>query len=240
MPNRRRLKKIMAGAGEVRNYDVALKYAARFKVPHAVQLRAKLQGKRKELAVLLTAELKKWTGRRMAPKWHRVLNNAPAAGKEDQATLELARETLGRIASDFLKRGNEAASADASPKTMHRFRLVAKKFRYALELFQPLDASAIDPLVASIKGASALLGDINDCVTVAAIVSDYKGGHRLADRLKKRQHKKTEDFRKYWKNEFADGERPRSSIEGMGRAESPVPKKPAASSRTSSGLRKSA
>jgi CHAD domain-containing protein len=104
----------------------------------------------------------------------------------------MAQHALDRIGKDFFERGNEAASPKASPLDMHRFRIVAKKFRYTLELFQPLS-----PLVERIKRVSALLGDINDCVTAAAIVPP------LAAHLKKRQRKKTEEFRQYWASEFA-------------------------------------
>ena len=235
--NRRRLKKIMSVAGEARNYDVALKFVARYRVQHAAQLREKMQVHRKQSASALIAELRKWTDRRMSTKWHAALNTD---AKEEQTTPELARRALGRIAKDFVKQGQQASSTDASPKEMHQFRIVAKKFRYALELFQPLYESELTPIVASVKGASALLGDINDCVTVAGIVADYKGGHQLADRLAKRQHKKTGEFRKYWKEEFADAERLRSAIDHLHKAEPAVPKKPVASSRAASGQRKSA
>jgi CHAD domain-containing protein len=238
--NRRRLKKIMSAAGEVRNYDVALKFVARYRVPHAVQLRSKMQVDRKQSASVLVAELRKWTDRRMSSKWHAALNtDAPSPNKE-QSTPELARRALGRIAKDFVKQGQQASSTDASPKEMHQFRIVAKKFRYALELFQPLYESELTPIVTSVKGVSALLGDINDCVTVVGIVADYKGGRRLADRLTKRQHKKTGEFRKYWKEEFGDAERLRIAIDHLQKTEPAVPKKPIASSRAASRQRKSA
>jgi CHAD domain-containing protein len=221
--HRRRLKKIMDGAGDVRNCDVALKLIAKFRVPHAAHLRSKLESQRNEAERLLTTELRKWTDRRMSFKWRAALDSTPPPGKEE-AAHELAQRTLGRGAKDFLKQGNEASSPKASPKDLHRFRIASKKFRYALELFQPLYETSLRPAIESIKGASALLGDINDCVTVAAMVADYKGSNPLKDRLKKRQDKKTEEFRKYWKEKFSDGESLRGSI-------NPLPKKPVASSR---------
>jgi CHAD domain-containing protein len=223
--NRRRLKKIMTLAGEVRNCDVALKLNNRFKGPHADYLQSKLEERRKESESLLVAELIKWRDRRLSLKWRAALDSTPS---NDQDVDELARRVLGRIAKDFQKRGNEASSLEASPKCIHHFRIAAKKFRYALELFQPLYGSSLDSFVASLKCTSTLLGDINDCVTVAAIVAEYKGGNRLADRLKKRQYKKTEDFRKYWKEEFS-----RSSID-------PLSKKPAASITSEHPRRESA
>jgi CHAD domain-containing protein len=223
--NRGRLKRIMTDAGEVRNCDVALKFVSRFKVPQAVHLQSKLESRRKASEDVLKAELIKWRDRRLSLKWRTALNSAPSNGQDVD---ELAHRVLGRIAKDFQKRGNEASSLEATPKCLHHFRIAAKKFRYALELFQPLYGSSLDPVIASIKSASTLLGDINDCVTVADIVAGYKGGNRFAHRLKKRQHKKTEEFRRYWKEEFS-----RSRID-------PVIKKPVASSRAVSERRRSA
>ena len=201
--NRRRLKKIMSLAGDVRNCDIALKFNNRFKGPHAVHLQSKLEECRKESEGPLIAELIKWRDRRLSLKWRAALDSTPSS---DQDVDELAHRVIGRIAKDFQKRGNEASSPEATPNCIHHFRIAAKKFRYALELFQPLYGSSLDFLVANLKRASTLLGDINDCVTVAAIVAEYKGGNRLADRLKKRQHKKTEEFRKYWKEEFSSSD----------------------------------
>ena len=183
--SRRRLKKIMFAAGEVRNCDVAHKYLLRWRIPHADRLQSKLASRREDAARVLVAELKRWTGRPSSLKL--------AAHQDPSETTipEMAQRALDRIAKDFRERGNEAASPKASPHHMHRFRIVAKKFRYTLELLQPSN-----PLVESIKRVSTLLGDINDCVTAAAIVPP------LAARLGKRQRKKTEEFRQYWASEF--------------------------------------
>jgi CHAD domain-containing protein len=226
--NRKRLKKVMAGAGEVRNCDVALKFVARFRALNAVHLRSKLQTHRKESVSGLVAELRKWTDRRMSVKWRAVFDAAPADSGE-HAVQEVARRALSRIAKDFQKQGNEASSSEVSPTCLHRFRIVAKKFRYALEMFQPVYGTSLDPIIQNIKRLSALLGDINDCVTVGAMVADYKGGNRLADRLRKRQHKKTAEFRKYWKEEFSGRD-----LLGKILDEAAPVKKPAASTRFAS------
>jgi CHAD domain-containing protein len=228
--NRKRLKKIMTVAGEVRNCDVALKLVSKFRVPHAVHLQAKLKGCREEAEVLLVNDLKKWLDRAMPVKWRAALG-APMAGRQE-GIRAFARRALDRIAKDFLKRGNEASSPEASPEGLHHFRIAVKKFRYTLEMFRPVFGSSLNPVVASVRRASALLGNINDCVTVAEMVVGYKGGRQLADRLKKRQHRKTEEFRKFWKEEFSDDERLQSILDQPA-------KKPAASSRMGHGRRTS-
>jgi CHAD domain-containing protein len=227
LPKNRRIKKVMNGAGEVRNCDIALKFVAKFREPHAIHLRAKLQGRRKESATLLVADLRKWKDRRMPVKWRAALNSPPAK-EVNEPVRELAQRALSRTAKEFLKRGNEATSADASPKLLHRFRIEAKKFRYALELFEPLYRSTLEPIVESIKRLSTLLGDINDCVTVSEMVAEYKGGKSVADRLKKRQHKKAEEFREYWK-EFSASDR-LSGLDKLRQTDPQAVRKPAASS----------
>jgi CHAD domain-containing protein len=174
---RRRLKKIMSAAGEVRNCDVAHKFLLRWNIAHRDRLQLKLDARRQQAARVLIARLQRWT--------------KPNIEAEDSSP-EMAEHALERLSRDFLERGNEAASPKASPHAMHRFRIVAKKYRYTLELLHPSS-----PLVESIKRVSTLLGDINDCVAAAEIVPP------LASRLKKRQRKKIEAFRRYWAAEFA-------------------------------------
>jgi CHAD domain-containing protein len=174
---RRRLKKILSAAGEVRNCDVAHKFLLRWNIAHRARLQSKLEARRQEAARVLLARLKRWTNPNLVAQ---------------AATPEMAQDALDRLAQDFLEHGNDAASPDASPRAMHRFRIVAKKYRYTLELLQPSS-----PLVESIKRISTLLGDINDCVAAAGIVPP------LAARLKKRQRRKIEAFRRCWAVEFA-------------------------------------
>jgi CHAD domain-containing protein len=232
---RRRLKKIMDAAGEVRNCDVALKFIAKSRLPDAVQLQSKLQSHRKESSRILVSELKRWTDRQMSRKWRTALEEAVAKNRDAFGNTEIqvtSRQTLRVMVKDFLKHGNEAASTKAPPEDLHRFRLVAKKFRYTLELFEPLYGPALNREVARIKCAQTLLGDINDCVTVASLVARYDGGNRLAGRLRKRERKKTEEFRQYWTEEFHSGEQLRSWIHHLGgpAARPRGIKKPAASS----------
>jgi CHAD domain-containing protein len=189
---RRRLKKILSAAGEVRNCDVAHKFLLRWNIAHRDRLQSKLEARRAEAARVLIARLKRWTNPNLAAQ---------------DSSLEMAEHALHRLSRDFLEHGNEAASPKASPRAMHRFRIVAKKYRYTLELLHPSS-----PLVGSIKRVSALLGDINDCVAAAEIVP------ALASRLKKRQRKKIEAFRRCWAVEFAaPGRKPAASAQSSRR-----------------------
>jgi CHAD domain-containing protein len=234
---RRRLKKIMTAAGDARNCDIAMKFVARWRVSHAVELKSKLESRRKDSAGILNNELTRWKDREMPIKLHAALNDARGDDASADATDEAARKVLSPIAKDFLRHGDEAASPKASAHDLHRFRIVAKKFRYTLELFQPRYGSVLNRGVAGIKRTSSLLGDINDSATVAEIVAEYDGARQLTRHLKKRLEKKTAEFRDYWAEERKQGEQLRTWVDHLGR---PV-RKPAASSKVSSiAQRKSA
>jgi CHAD domain-containing protein len=199
---RRLLKKIMTAAGEARNCDIALKYLRKWRQADEEHLHSEIETRRKESADDLATQLKEWTDRQMLAKWRATL---AAGGKEKALPDDIPQRAISRIAEDFLELGTKAASSHASPHALHRFRIVAKKFRYTLELFQPHLGSSATAVIGRIKRAGGLLGDINDCVTVADMITELSGGKRLLSHLKKRQHKKTEEFRKYWQTEFADG-----------------------------------
>jgi CHAD domain-containing protein len=234
---RRRLKKIMVAAGEVRNCDVALKFIAKSRLPDVDKVQSKLHSRRKESSRILVSELKRWTDRQMSLKWRAALEAALARNQDafgEAAIQEVSRRTLRQMAKNFQVHGNEAASSKASPGDLHRFRILAKKFRYTLELFGALYGSSLNRGIARIKRAQTLLGDINDCVTVANIVAQYNGGSRLAGRLRKRQRNKTDEFRQFWREEFRDGEQQRNWIDHSARPaeRSRGIKKPMASSAT--------
>jgi CHAD domain-containing protein len=189
--NRRRLKKIMTLGGDVRDCDVALKLIAKLRIQHTGTLRLRLEKRRKAAAIPFTAALKKWKDRQKPLQWGAALG--------EESINDVSRRLLAHGMKDFLEQGKDASSPHASPERLHNFRITAKKFRYALELFQPLYGSALNPILGSLKGLSALLGDINDCVTVAALAKKLGANARVAERLKKSQQKKTEEFQEYWK-----------------------------------------
>jgi CHAD domain-containing protein len=206
---RRRLAKIMTAAGAVRDCDVALRYAAKWPTPDTARFESKLQKRRNESARILIDELSRWRDRHMSIRWRAALEVSLAHHHNSSpgTVRELAQRALHRLEKRFEDRGNEASASLASAGDLHRFRIAAKKFRYTLELFHHLDSS-LSGKVAKLKPATALLGDINDCVSAAAILDDYQKTDRLINHLEKRRRKKTKAFRKYWKKELAGLETP--------------------------------
>jgi CHAD domain-containing protein len=217
---RRRLKVVMLAAGQVRDCDVVLKLLSKSRMPGGAQIQSKVRSQRKEAARILTSELKSWAERQMSLKWRAALGTALAKSEEDfgNASIEVtARRTLRRMIKSFYRHGREAAGSKATAEELHAFRIAAKKLRYSIELLEPVYGSALDPGLERLKQAQTLLGDINDCATMAGLVSHFGGGAPLITRLRKRQRKKTEEFRRYWAAEFRDGEQLRTWMDQLSR-----------------------
>ena len=223
--SRQRLKEIMAAAGMVRDCDVALRFLARLREPRATGLQARLKDRRDESASALSAALTGFSNRQTSLKWVPASAGDPAA--LHPPLQEFARRSIGRIWKEFLTKGDRARNKEATARNLHRFRIACKKLRYTLEFFRPLYGPAFTEGVAGIKRVSALLGDINDCVTVEALLANYRHANRLIGRLKRRQRKKTDLFREQWKRDFADGAELRTAIDRLVR---PAIRKPAAKS----------
>jgi CHAD domain-containing protein len=215
---RRRTKKLMTLAGAVRNYDIALKLVSQSRIEEAASLKPKLESQRKESARVLIGALKRRIERKSSLKWRTALEAALAGGNSADSRIAVettARRILPRMAADFVERGNTASQAKTSPEKLHAFRISAKKFRYTLELFAPLYGTAVNSWLESIQGIQTLLGDINDCVTVAQMVANYKGASEVASWLKKRQRRRVEQFSRLWLEEFGDPETVRARIRSL-------------------------
>lgn len=235
---RRRLKKLMAVAGEVRDSDVTLKLLSKSRAAAAAGLQSKLHSERKTSERVLVSMLKRRIERKSSLKWRAALESTLAANGEalHQVPLEeAARQVLPDIARDFLERGDAAAHPAATPKKLHAFRIACKKFRYTLELFVPLYGASLNGWLDPIKRMQKLLGEINDCATAAEMVSRYRGTGTLARWLKRRQRKRAEVFTQEWREQFGDRPARESRIRDLVRiSESPraVRKPPTASGTT--------
>jgi CHAD domain-containing protein len=202
---RRELKRIMVLAGEVRNCDIALKLLAKSKQAERIAVRPKLQSRRREAEHVLVAMLKRWQERKSSRKWRSVLEISATETAQPlvkASVAKTARTLLPRMAEDFFELGARAARTKASPAELHQFRIATKKFRYSLELFTPLYGAASAPLLGNIKQAQGLLGDVNDCETVRAMIAQYKGGDGVMAWLRKRQRKGIAQFQQYWGEAF--------------------------------------
>ena len=113
-----------------------------------------------------------------------------------------ARAVLPRLARKYLAAGRRAARKKATTQQLHQFRLLTKRFRYSLEIFQPLYGSGVKQKLEVIRRIQSCLGDINDCVT-AGSMPVIGGQSRMAAWLDRRQKQRAREFQNLWRRYFA-------------------------------------
>jgi len=202
---RRRLGKIMALAGAVRNCDIGLKLLSKSRSAAAATLRSRIQAQRKDAERELTRLLRSWVDRKWYSKWRGRLAEDVAGKTFFGNPIEMtAQRMLPRMAKEFFRGGDQVAVPGVSPEKLHQFRIDSKRFRYTLELFIPLYGPTLQAWLDQIKAVQAVLGDFNDCETVRAMIANWDG-HKAADRqLKRRQRRKMEEFAQHWCEKLAD------------------------------------
>jgi CHAD domain-containing protein len=207
---RRRLKRIMVEAGSVRNCDIALSLLAKLAPSKSSPLVRQFQTEREEAAKILTMSLKRSMRRNLSAKWRKAL--AGKGASEDFRAIPVkaaAKRLLPRMVREYFSGGKDAARGKASAEELHRFRIGSKNLRYTLDLFAPLYGASINGLTEQLKGVQTLLGEINDCATVARMVSQHQGGSKILAALKKRQRRKAEQFRRHWNTKFSGADQVR-------------------------------
>jgi CHAD domain-containing protein len=106
----------------------------------------------------------------------------------DWSPPEAAAALLPEFTREFYRAGREAF-AKGDYESLHEFRIAAKKFRYALELFQPLYGP---------KFAGKLAG-LNDLATARTLVTDREAGE-FPGWLEKESAAVQARLEKYWRD----------------------------------------
>ena len=124
-----------------------------------------------------------------------------------RSAAENAGRVLPRLASEFLRAGNQVAHGQAGPEDLHAFRLKAKRFRYTLELFRPCYATGLEPRLAALRLVQEHLGQISDCITALGVLEEAGvprtgRGAMLYRFLDERMATKAAQFRQYWRETF--------------------------------------
>lgn len=88
---------------------------------------------------------------------------------------EAAAALLPDFTREFYRTGREAF-AKGDYETLHEFRIAAKKFRYALELFQFLYGPKFAEKLAQLKKLQDHLGRLNDLATARTVVDAHESG----------------------------------------------------------------
>jgi CHAD domain-containing protein len=188
---RRRLKDLMDLTNDARDCDVALALLQKHKLPGTAAMEQALRARRKEAVRLLLPALRQWSSRDSSSKWRAALT--PNGGGHN-AVEETVRERAPRLLKRLLKDGNRAESAD----DLHRLRIEGKKFRYSVELLEPLHNGRMKGVLEQVTAMQSLLGRANDCRAVRKLVQELGGEAEIERWLKQRQRKKEREFRNQW------------------------------------------
>ena len=193
---RRRLKEIMGFAGDVRDRDIAIGLLAHSRSVEAAALQVKLSAQRKEAEAVLLAVLRRWGAKKSLSKWRAELLPVEAAAPQPERVLV-------RMAEKFIRAGDQAAEAHSSAGDLHRFRIMAKKLRYSVELFRTVYGAAADEWLGRMKHLQTVLGDMNDYRATRNLIAGLGANSSLATSLKRKEEKKAAEFRELWKKEYS-------------------------------------
>jgi CHAD domain-containing protein len=211
---RRRLKRIMTQAGEVRNCDIA----ATLLVTRFTNLRENIQNQREDARRVLVIALRNWIDRDYSSKLRDSLTAESGARDRDfcRSGIRITASGMLRHMTKSLFRLGDKAAERASPRALHRFRITAKQYRYTLELFMSVSEREAGARLNQIKDVQSRLGNINDCETARIMAAGWGCGGDVDKFLKKREQKQMKEFGREWKRGFNDSMNRRNWLSDLG------------------------
>lgn len=134
--------------------------------------------------------------KRKSIKW----DETAGAGKNAQ------REFPAMVAAYFTE-GRDILDNDPQPSDFHALRLLTKRLRYTLDLFRPCYGPGLRTRIAGLRRIQLCLGEINDCVTAAAVLADLRPKSspvrkRVEKFLEERSQTLIAEFRREWTGVF--------------------------------------
>jgi CHAD domain-containing protein len=190
---RGKIRKLMDRCGAARNCDITLELLREAGIANRSKAVAQVQERRRDAELALIRHLKRWRHRDILESWSKRLFLS-----ENQEFVP----DLKALTAELFARGTAAAATGSRYAEMHQFRLVAKRYRYTVEVFEPLyDKASVEALLREMRGLQDRLGAMNDCVTALELVH----GHGQATRAIRRMLQTRERaFRSYWKRNFGN------------------------------------
>ena len=164
---RKRLKRVLKAAGQVRDRDIALSLAAQ--ADEDGERLGKLIKERKAAARRLRRALAKRKRRKALAVARRAVRQrkprpSAADGWRPQAPADLnAAQRLPALTQALFAAGREALADPVDPAELHALRLHTKRLRYTFELFLPCYGPELEERVRQLSRLQDMLGDINDC-----------------------------------------------------------------------------
>jgi CHAD domain-containing protein len=222
----RTLKKIMRATSSVRDCDVTGKLLQKLEAD--ADLLKRLSQRRAKLARRLTKVLREAAVGGIQTHLGRAVKIRAGAGSKP--VTETARGVLGEAIEKLRERGAAVVRPGTAAKTLHHFRIRAKKLRYTLELFsgelfsgelfsgagegyalqaQNGQASVcFEAWIEPVRQVQSLLGDVHGCEAAREMIADWPGRREVNARLKKRREEKLRQFRRLWSERFATASLP--------------------------------
>lgn len=176
---RRKLRRVMERCGDVRDHDIAIRLLAEAGVRDST-LVVKMARRRVKRQKKLSAELDRWRGWRGRMK----------VGRTPGAPEDFAKVELPLMEREWVEAGDKA-SKSKSYSTMHRFRILSKRFRYTLEMFPKTERQ-----IEQLRTLQDQLGEINDCVVTRRLVGRHTQAKKAIGELLKARE---QEFHTYWK-----------------------------------------
>jgi CHAD domain-containing protein len=109
---------------------------------------------------------------------------------------ENAARELPKAARAYFRQGRALFRKQSSTRTLHRFRIETKRFRYTLELFRPCYGPGLDRRLALLREMQTHLGEINDCAASTELLG--KTHARFRAFLKHRMSAKISELHRFW------------------------------------------
>lgn len=185
----KKMKRLMKRCGEVRNCDITLELLKLVKVSEHGSSARFVEKQRAEAETALIKQLKKW---KTHSNWAEKLFVDSRDADFDPGLRAWTKE--------WFARGRLAAAPGSTHHAMHQFRLEVKRFRYTVEIVQPLYAEgALEPVLETLRELQKALGEMNDCVSALELIEDYP---RPARAIRKLLTQREQAFRSLWKEKF--------------------------------------
>lgn len=190
---RKKVKRLMNRCGDVRNCDITLDLLKSTQLSDDAKSVRDIKKKRREAEASLSKQLERWDGKEIKKDWSEKLL------VEHDGDLNLDPD-LRTWTKQWFARGRIAAAPGSTHRAMHQFRLETKRFRYTIEILQPLYGThAAEPVLEGLRELQTCLGDMNDCVSALELLEDYP---KPARAIRKLLTEREQAFRAVWKEKF--------------------------------------
>lgn len=209
---RRRLRRVMDLAAEVRNRDVSIELVGQAGAGPRSALCGWLAEARRGAMEALADELRRLNRREFSRRWREALELSAGSAKESSAAsldaaVAYATRELPSLAQQFFKRGRRAAAPSQTPQALHRFRLAAKRFRYGVELFRPVYGPGLAARISVLRSVQQHLGEVNDCAATSELLCGApegmaRSGAAAARRIAVLGERRERAFRLFWNKQF--------------------------------------